>query len=79
MQWKSVVAATLLGGCAVPALAGLYTDDLSRCLVENTSPADKITLVQWIGVAISQHPAISSLNKATDADIDKTNAAVGAL
>jgi hypothetical protein len=79
MLWKSLVAVALLGGCAEPALAGLYTDDLSRCLVENTSAADKITLVQWIVVAISQHPAVSSLNKATDADIDKTNAAVGAL
>jgi hypothetical protein len=62
-----------------PTFAGLYTDDLSRCLVESTSSADKITLVRWIFAGMSQHPAVASLSKATPADIDRANAETGAL
>jgi len=47
--------------------------------VEATSKEDKATLVRWIFVALSQNPSISSLSTATAADIDKYDAAVGAL
>jgi len=64
---------------AVPATAGMYTDDLSRCLVESSTREDRTTLVQWVFAAISQNPALSAMSKTTDADIEKANAAVGAL
>jgi hypothetical protein len=79
MRWKLVLAATLLCGNAVPANAGLYTDDLSRCLVEKTSKEDRVTLVQWIFAAMSQNAAVATISKATPADVDKSNAAAGAL
>jgi hypothetical protein len=47
--------------------------------VEASSKEDKATLVRWIFVALSQNAAISSLSTATEADIEKSNAAVGAL
>jgi hypothetical protein len=79
MRLKFVLAASLLYGQTAPAVAGIYTDDLSRCLVESTSKADQATLVQWVVVAILQHPAVATLGKTTDLDIDKANAAAGDL
>jgi hypothetical protein len=76
--WR-IVLAVLVASHAMPSWAGLYTDDLSRCLVEGTSKADKTVLVQWVVLAISQHPAVTTLSKGTDADIDQANAAVGEL
>lgn len=64
---------------ALPARAGVYADDLSRCLVESSTPQDRNVLVQWVFVALSQHPAIASLSKATPADIEKSNIAAGEL
>ena len=62
-----------------PALAGIYTDDLARCLVENTSSADRATLVRWIFVALAHHPAVSSLTTLNPADVDDSNRDAGAL
>lgn len=79
MRLGKIVVAVLLIARSSPSWAGLYTDDLSRCLVDGTTKADKTTLVQWVVVAIAQHPAVSALNKGTAADIEKANAAVGEL
>jgi hypothetical protein len=78
----AIAAATALCAlCGGPqaAYAGVYADDMSRCLVEQTSKEDKAILVRWVFVALSQNPAVSSLSKATPADIETSNAAVGAL
>jgi hypothetical protein len=80
MSKALMIAGLMILTCAGSAAqAGLYTDDMSRCLVEATSREDKATLVRWIFIALSQNPAISSLSKVTGADIDKANEAVGAL
>lgn len=74
---RALVAIALLS--ATPAMAGIYTDDLSRCLVEKTTTEDKTTLVLWIFVAMAQHPSVSSLTKITPADVDRHNKAAGEL
>lgn len=79
MRLKVLTVAALLWGGVAPAFAGVYTDDLSRCLVEGTSRADRITLVRWISTAMLQHPAVSSVSKVTPEDVENSNAAVGAL
>jgi hypothetical protein len=79
MRVSKIVVAVILAASSFPSWAGLYTDDLSRCLVEGTTKADKTTLVQWVVVAIAQHPAVNTLSKGTAADIEKANAAVGEL
>jgi hypothetical protein len=79
MRQTIVIALLALCGSISTARAGLYTDDMTRCLVEASSKEDKATLVRWIFVALSQNPSISSLSTATEADIDKSNAATGAL
>jgi hypothetical protein len=62
-----------------PAFAGVFTDDLSRCLVDKTSIEDKTTLVQWIFVAMSRHPSVASLTKVTEEDVKANNQKAGAL
>jgi hypothetical protein len=62
-----------------PAWAGVYTDELSKCLVESTSAEDRTALVKWMFTAASAHPAIHSLSTATTADMDSANEATGAL
>ncbi len=65
----SVIAATTLifSAAAVPSAgeqAGkLYTDDLSRCLVEQTTAADRTTLIKWVFAAIAASPEVSDLSK----------------
>ena len=62
-----------------PAFAGVFTDDLSRCLVDKTTSDDKTALVRWIFVAMSQHPSVSSLIKVTPKDVLAHNQKAGEL
>jgi hypothetical protein len=59
--------------------AGVFTDDLSRCLVDKTTLEDKTVLVQWIFVAMAQHPSVASMTKVTADDVKVNNQRVGAL
>lgn len=68
----SVCAAVLAVGSAN---AGMYSDDLSRCLVKSASVEDKTDLVAWIFVAISHNPAVQqyvTLSASKRAEIDRT-------
>ena len=76
--YRSFVAAAMLAAMS-PAFAGPYADDLSRCLVEKTTQEDKIALVQWMFVAMAQHPSVSSLTKIVPADVEKHNKSVAEL
>jgi hypothetical protein len=78
---KTMIRAAAIGLIALgsPAFAGVYTDDLSRCLVEKTTTEDKTALVQWIFVAMAQHPSVSALQKVTPADVKSYNSKAGAL
>lgn len=42
------------------AMAGPYSDDMAKCLVESTSQKDKSQLVQWIFSALSLHPSLAN-------------------
>lgn len=61
------------------AWAGVYTDDLSKCLVDSTSTDDRTALVKWLFAAASAHPAIGTLSSVTPADLDSANQVVGGL
>lgn len=50
------------------AYAGIYTDDLSRCLVSATSNQDRLDLVRWIFSAMSLHPAVQDLAAVQEAE-----------
>jgi len=53
------VAAALCTASA--ASAGVYSDDLGKCLVAKTSEADKTLLVQWIFSSMSVHPVVARM------------------
>ena len=46
---------------AAPAHAGPYADDLSKCLVDKSSDADKTTLVKWFFAVAALHPDVRSI------------------
>jgi hypothetical protein len=61
----STLALTMLVCAAGSGWAGVYTDDLSKCLVSSTTPEDKTNLVRWMFAAMSLHPEVSSLSTVT--------------
>ena len=78
----AVATAMLLAGNALtpsPALAGPYTDDLSKCLVANTTESDKTTLMTWIFAAISLNPTVAPMAHITPAKRKQINADMGKL
>jgi hypothetical protein len=74
---NAVFAAGMLLCCS--AHAGPYTDDLSKCLVQSTSPADRLILVRWIFAAMSHHPAVASMTRVTAQDADRIDAQMADL
>jgi len=55
------------------ANAGVYSDDLSRCLIESSTPSDKMVLVKWMFTAMSLHPAVKSIASVSTKQIDNAN------
>jgi len=55
------------------ANAGVYTDDLTRCLIESTSPSDKISLVRWFFSIAALHPSVKSLTSVTETQLNDSN------
>ena len=51
-------AALLAGALAVPAQAGVFTDDLSRCLVTKSTDADRSKFMGWMFSAVSSDPEL---------------------
>lgn len=69
---RSVVAVGLftlaLAAPAGPAVAAPFTDALSRCLVEHSTPQDNSELVVWIFSAIGLHPDVDQYVTLTPAE-----------
>jgi hypothetical protein len=66
-------AAAICALWASSAQAGVYTDDLSKCLVSQSSDADKVALMQWFFAAMALHPAVRTLAPMTAAQHDAYN------
>lgn len=47
------------------ARAGVYTDDLSKCLVKSASANDQAALVIWIFSAMGVHPKVQAYSNMT--------------
>lgn len=62
-----------------PSHAGLYTDDLARCVVESTTPEDRTNLMKWMFIAMSQHPSVSMLSAVKPADVSAANKTIAEL
>lgn len=78
MKLRLLTALVLLG-LTSSVHAGPFNDKLAICLVENTSQADKTTLMRWIFGAMSRHPKVSDLSQVNQAQADKMNKAVADL
>lgn len=61
MKSLKIIALVFLG-LAANAYAGPFTDDMSKCLVKNTTQEDKEALIKWIYAAMSNHPSVKSLS-----------------
>lgn len=57
------------------AYAGIYSDDLSRCLVESSTTDDKSTLVKWMFTSMALHPDVANMSQITDEQRDAANKA----
>ena len=76
-----VSAALALSVCAPASLAhaGIYTDDLSRCLVKSTTADDQNAFMVWMFTAISRHPSIKNYSNLNDAQRDQAAAKAGEM
>jgi hypothetical protein len=74
-----VMALMLAGLCSVGAQAGVYTDDLSKCLVKSTNTNDRVVLVQWMFAMLTLHPAVRSFVSVPDAQRDTATKTAAAL
>jgi len=72
------VLATLL--CAPrPTLAGPYADDMAKCMVNATSPADRTLLVKWLFSLVTLHPDLQSMAAVTPKQRDELARQAAAL
>lgn len=69
----------LTAALASPAHAGIYSDDLAKCLVASTSDADRSLLVRWIFSTSALHPEVASISAVTPAQREATNKGTGQL
>lgn len=69
---KNCLLAVLLLMSSV-SQADIYTDDLSRCLIESSSSEDKITLVKWMFSAMALHPAVKTIAPVNEAARNSAN------
>jgi len=65
LRLLAIVAVSLLS--AGGAKAEIHSDDLKRCIVEATEPADRLAFVRWLFGAIADHPAVSDMSSVTEA------------
>jgi len=72
-------AAAALVLASQSALAGPYTDDLSKCLVRSTSEQQKAVLVEWVFAIAALHPSVKPLSSVSDAKRTDLNKSVADL
>lgn len=58
---------------SINTYAGVYSNELSKCLIDSTSARDKIILVKWIFSTISTHPVIEPMSSISKTQSEKIN------
>jgi len=76
---RFLLALPLLATCIGAAHAGLYSDDMAKCLVASTSQEDKVALVRWVFATAALHPKVASFVNVSAAQREKLNRDMGAL
>lgn len=72
MKFKATLSAAALLLCGT-AQAGPYTDQLSACLVGQSTMDDHVVIVQWMFAAMSKHPSVAAMGSVSEAQVDKAN------
>jgi hypothetical protein len=62
---RLILATILFFGAAHCATAGLYSDEMAKCLIASTTQSDKTNLVRWLFATAALHPDVSSIAAAT--------------
>jgi hypothetical protein len=71
------LAAGLLA--SAPSGAGPYADDLAKCMVRTSNPADRAEFVKFLFSAMAQHPDVSSMANIPRRQMEATVKASGEL
>lgn len=61
------------------ASAGPFADDMAKCLVDSTSPADRTVFVRWMFSLITLHPDLTSMSNVTPQQRAELTRQTGAL
>ncbi len=75
---RLMIAAAAVALCHT-ANAGIYSDDMARCLVASTSQKDKTALVRWVFANASLHPDVASISSVTPEARDALDREVATL
>ena len=59
--------------------AGLYSDDMGRCLVSSTTTKDKTELVRWIFAIAALHPDVTAISSVTPEQREALSREVGKM
>lgn len=63
-----------------PSFAGVYGDELTKCLVQSATEEDRVALATWMGVLIAQHDKVSEHVRTSYNDlVTTTDSAVDAV
>ncbi len=76
---RLLAATAALCVLACNANAGVYSDDMSKCLVKSTSADDQVVFSQWLFSALALHPSVKGMSNITDEQRNTLNAKAGAL
>lgn len=58
---------------SINAYAGVYANELSKCLVESTSVREKTVLAQWVFSVLSHHPNIKQISSVSKTQSEQIN------
>jgi hypothetical protein len=64
---------------SAPSGAGPYADDLAKCMVRTSTPADRAEFVKFLFSAMAQHPDVSSMANIPPRQMESTVKASGEL
>ena len=74
-----VCLALALAAGATVARAGVYGDDLGKCLVSSTTEADRSLMVKWIFASMSLNSEVSHYARITTQEREELNRQTAAL
>jgi len=73
------LAAAAIGLTAAVPAAAQDTSGLSGCLIDKTSPADRLLLIKWIFAVMSASPQVKDLSNVTPAQRDALSKQAGGI